>query len=224
MLALMEHLLKQKVLHPTLEFYSEIVLKMILFPTLGWKSGGPSTKIRKAGLICFMQLIDQNLISPAKLYSSFKETCNLIKGTMDDDWCNDLRFAATIAMRRFLQYTASETNKEDFIDFYADILKRMDDAQDQIRLETCKTMEVFFDMLPEYWSSSLYPYTVKAVFIHLDDPSNAIQDAVTKVLQKAARVQTKDFLEVAQECYEKHSHPALCKNLIDYAQENYACN
>jgi hypothetical protein len=35
-------------------------------------------------------------------------------------------------------------------------------------------MEVFFDMLPEYWSSSLYPYTVKAVFIHLDDPSELI--------------------------------------------------
>lgn len=128
MLALLEHLLNQKVLHNTLEFYSEIVLKMILFPTLCWKSGSPSTKIRKAGLVCFMRLIDQNLIPPAKLYANFKETTTKIKGCMDDDWCNDLRFAATIAMRKFLSYTSTETNKEDFIDFYADILKRLDDA------------------------------------------------------------------------------------------------
>jgi len=51
-------------------------------------------------------------------------------------------------------------------------------------------MEVFFDMLPEIWSTSLYPYTVKAVFIHLDDPSEAIQTAIVAVLRKAARVQT----------------------------------
>jgi len=51
-------------------------------------------------------------------------------------------------------------------------------------------MEVFFDMLPESWSTSLYPYTVKAVFIHLDDPNEAIQTAIVGVLRKAARVQT----------------------------------
>jgi len=128
MLALLEHLLNQKVLHQTLEFYSEIVLKMILFPTLCWKSGSPSTKIRKAGLICFMKLIDQNLIPAAKMYANFKECCTKIKGCMDDDWCNDLRFAATIAMRHLLKYVSTECNKEDFIDFYADILKRLDDA------------------------------------------------------------------------------------------------
>lgn len=47
----------------------------------------------------------------------------------------------------------------------------MDDAQDQIRLECCKTLEVMFDLLPEFWSSSLYPFTIKAIFIHLEDPS-----------------------------------------------------
>ena len=65
-----------------------------------------------------------------KEYANFKECTTKIKGCMDDDWCNDLRFAATIAMRKFLSYTSTETNKEDFIDFYADILKRLDDAQD----------------------------------------------------------------------------------------------
>jgi hypothetical protein len=108
MLALLEHLLNQKVLHSTLEFYSEIVLKMIIFPTLSWKSGSPSTKIRKAGLICLMKLVEQNLIPSSKLYANFKECTTKIKGCMDDDWCNDLRFAATIAMRNFLQYVTAD--------------------------------------------------------------------------------------------------------------------
>jgi len=62
------------------------------------------------------------------LYLNFKECCTKIKGCMDDDWCNDLRFAAVICMRKFLEYVTPVCNKEDFIDFYADILKRLDDA------------------------------------------------------------------------------------------------
>jgi len=81
-----------------------------------------------------------------------------------------------------------------------------------------------FDLLPEYWSSSLYPYSIKAIFIHLDDPNQAIQTAITNVLKKAARIQTKQFVEVAEECYSKHAHPILVKNLLDFAAENFAIN
>jgi len=55
-------------------------------------------------------------------------------------------------------------------------------------VETCKALEVMFDMMVDPWSSSLYEYTVKAIFIHLDDPNEEVQKATTKVLQKAARV------------------------------------
>jgi len=68
-------------------------------------------------------------------------------------------------------YIKEDIEKNDFSEFYAEILKRLDDAQDGIRLECCKTLETFFELLPEYWSSSLYTYSIKAIFIHLDDPS-----------------------------------------------------
>lgn len=122
------------------------------------------------------------------MYANFTDIINKLKGVLDDDWNNDLRFASTLVFREFLEYVKEYINKEDHFTYYSELLKRLDDAQDGIRIECCKTLETFFDILPEMWSSSLYPYTVKAIFIHLDDPNPEIQAAVTKCLQKAARV------------------------------------
>jgi hypothetical protein len=53
--------------------------------------------------------------------------------------------------------------------------------------------------VPDPWSSSLYEYTVKNIFIHLDDQNEEIQRAIMEVLKKAARIRTDKFLEIAEE-------------------------
>ena len=84
-------------------------------------------------------------------------------------------------------------------------------------METCETFEVFFTNLPDYWSSSLYPYTVKQIFIHIDDPNQTIQQAIVKVLEKAVHKQTDQFLEIARENESKFVHAILVKNLLELA-------
>jgi hypothetical protein len=66
----------------------------------------------------------------------------------------------------------------------------------------------------------LYSYTIKQIFIHIDDPNPVIQTAIVKVLEKASRVQTNDFLEIARDCENKFSHTVLIKNLIDFTVNN----
>ena len=130
MLALVDHLLGEKILQDTIVFYSDIILKMIIIPTLTWSNGAVSGKIRKAAMICFLKLMDENLMEPDKMYASFDEIINKLKGVMDDDWNNDLRFASTIALRKFLWYIKEYMHKDDHFKYYAEILKRLDDAQD----------------------------------------------------------------------------------------------
>ena len=88
-------------------------------------------------------------------------------------------------------------------------------------METCKAFEVMFEHLPDPWSSSLYSYTIKQIFIHIDDPNQAIQQAIVKVLEKAGRVQTSDFLEIARDCETKFSHAVLVKNIIEHVEKTY---
>jgi hypothetical protein len=128
MLALCDHLLSQKILQETIIFYSEIILKMIITPAMAWSTGSTSGKIRKAAIICFNKLLDEKLMEPEKMYNSFDEVINKLKGVMDDDWNNDLRFASIITMRKFLLYVKDEMHKDDHFKYYAEILKRLDDA------------------------------------------------------------------------------------------------
>ena len=146
-----------------------------------------------------------------------KEIVNQLKSCLDDEWANDLRFAALVFLRHLIQYLQPVMDREDYNTVYPELLKRLDDAQDGIRVECCRALEVFFERLPDPWSSSLYEYTIKAIMIHLDDPNQDIQRAISKVLEKGSRVQTGDFLRIADEALQKQSHPLLVKNLIEFA-------
>ena len=72
MLSLIEFLLNQQILSDSIFFYSEIILKMILIPSIVWKVGSPNVKIRKAAVICLMRMIDNKLIKEEKMKDAFK--------------------------------------------------------------------------------------------------------------------------------------------------------
>lgn len=73
MLSLCEHFLRQETLHPTIVFYSEIIVKMILIPCLKWSVGIPSNSIRKASVVCTMTLLNNNLIESHTMFNNFHE-------------------------------------------------------------------------------------------------------------------------------------------------------
>jgi dynein assembly factor 5 len=161
MLGLTEHFLLQKELHSTIIYYSDIILKMILIPATVWRVGKPNVSVRKASVICMIKMLENNLIDPKKFHTSFRTLFDALKNCLDDDWVNDIRYAALILVKNIISHSAEEFEHDDFNLIYPELLKRLDDAQDQIRIETCKVLELFFNSVPNPWSSSLYEYTVK---------------------------------------------------------------
>jgi dynein assembly factor 5 len=169
MLALVEFLMGQEVLADTIGFYSPVILQMILIPSTVWKVGSPNVKIRKAAVICMIRMIDNRLISETKLQLRFKDIMGVLKNCIDDDWANDLRFTSVVLIRKLIEYLHEVFDDEEYKEIYPELLKRLDDSQDGIRIATAETFQVFFRRLPDPWSTSLYEYTVKNIFIHLDD-------------------------------------------------------
>lgn len=161
MLSLIEHLLLQENLHSTIIFYTEIVIKLILLPCTEWRAGMPIGKIRKAAVICLIKLFEQNLIEKDKLCVLLPEMINKLKSPLDDDWSNDLRFAAVVLLSKIMVFMGKDMEHDGFHEIYPELLKRLDDAQDGIRIEACKAFEVLFEHIRDPWSSSLYPYTIK---------------------------------------------------------------
>lgn len=174
MLALVEFLMGQEVLADTIGFYSPVILQMILIPSTVWKVGSPNVKIRKAAVICMIRMIDNRLISETKLQLRFKDIMGVLKNCIDDDWANDLRFTSVVLIRKLIEYLHEVFDDEEYKEIYPELLKRLDDSQDGIRIATAETFQVFFRRLPDPWSTSLYEYTVKNIFIHLDDQNTEI--------------------------------------------------
>ena len=182
MLNLCEHFLLQKELHGTIVFYSEIILKMIILPCMVWHIGKPNVSIRKAAVVCMIKLIENKLMEEDKLHENFPQVFNTMKNCLDDDWVHEIRFAGIILTKNLINYLHAHLVEEDWKMMYVELLKRLDDAQDGIRIECCKCFEAFFANLPDPWNSTFYEYTIKNILIHLDDQNPAIQDAVKGVL------------------------------------------
>jgi hypothetical protein len=106
----------------------EVILKMILIPSIVWRAGNPNIKIRKAAIICLKKMIDNKLISPSRLRNSFKDVINVLKNCIDDDWASDLRFASVILIKRMIEYLAHVFEDEDYKEIYPELLKRLDDS------------------------------------------------------------------------------------------------
>lgn len=134
MLSLVEFLLLQESLHSTLIFYGDILMKMILIPSTVWKVGKPNIKIRKAAVICMIKLLEKQLIKKDKLLNHFKELMGVLKSCLDDDWANDLRFTTVTFLKFLIEYLHEEFIGEHYMEIYPELLKRLDDSQEAIRI------------------------------------------------------------------------------------------
>ena len=121
-------------------------MESILIPAATWKVGRPNVKIRKAAVICMMKLLEKKLIDPQKLYESFRgdrtsylddkskptrkavPLMPIIKGCLDDDWANDIRFTAVTFLRHLLEVLHPLFDEEDYKELYPEMLKRLDDS------------------------------------------------------------------------------------------------
>ena len=85
-----------------LEENSLYILQKILIPSIVWRVGKPNGKIRKAGIINLIKLIDLDLLSGEKIFSCLKELIPPIKTCLSDDWAPDLRYATCICAEKLL--------------------------------------------------------------------------------------------------------------------------
>ena len=215
MLALIEHFLAKSSLQDTLQYYGEVLILGILQPCIEWRIGIPNVKIRQAGIVCMKKLIDCKLIEKEDLHKNFMDIFNNLKNCLDDDFSSEIRFAATVLLKTMINYSGTQFVWDDFKEVYPELLKRLDDSQDGIRLEACKAFEIFFEVLPEDWAKNLVEYMVQNIFIHLDDSDTQIQEAIAVVLNKAAKVHKDVVIGIGRSMSGKFQHQTVIENLLE---------
>ena len=65
---------------------------------------------------------------------------------------------------------------------YPELLKRLDDSNDAIRVEAARAFEQFLRGMAAGFEPGQMEYMVRALCVHLDDGNAAVQDAVQAVM------------------------------------------
>jgi hypothetical protein len=143
-LVLIEYLLALPDLQAALAPLSEQLLKRVLLVAIQWKVGKPQIKIRKAGVINVIALIDKHIITEEQLLDCFRDLIPHLKSCLSDDWAPELRLASCELLERYLLATSERIGDDELKELYPMLLERLDDSQDPIRLKVAAAINVFF--------------------------------------------------------------------------------
>jgi len=205
------------VLREALREHTPALLDVVLIPNCTWRVGQSNNKIRKGGMVCIHALLERHLISAQSLNQIFADLLPVLKSALDDSFSPDNRLIACLVLSATLSEMQAEVNGEQLREVYPEMLKRLDDSNDKVRVAICEALTVFFKCLPPKWSRSLYEYILRTLFVHLDDPSPDIQQGIYAALEEAVHQDYNAFIAEAKAAAGKSSHPRLCEELARLA-------
>merc|ERR1712045_356258 len=130
-------------------------------------------------------MLQRRLLAAKKLNAAFADLLPILKSCLDDSWSPDNRWIACHVLSCTLVELQAEISSEQLREVYPELLKRLDDSNDEIRAAVCDALTVFFKCLPPKWSRSLFEYMLRTLFVHLDDPNLKIQQGIYGVLEAA---------------------------------------
>mmetsp|Transcript_96123 Transcript_96123/g.170577 ORF Transcript_96123/g.170577 Transcript_96123/m.170577 type:complete len:951 (+) Transcript_96123:63-2915(+) len=198
--------------------HSMQLMNGVLIPNCSWRPGQSNLKIRKGGMVCVHAMLRRHLVPPAVLNEAFADLLPILKSCLDDNWSPDNRMVACLVLSCILTEMQADINGEQLREIYPELLKRLDDSNDKIRVAVCEALGVFFKCLPHNWSRTLFEYILRTLFVHLDDPNMEIQNGIYAVLESAVHQDYTTFMNEAKTAAAKSSHPRLCEELVRLAE------
>merc|ERR1719378_733804 len=142
----------------------------------------------------------------------------MLKSCLDDSFSPDNRLIACLVLSNTLAELSEVISSDQLREIYPELLKRLDDSNDKIRVAICEALCVFFKCLPPKWSRSLFEYILRTLFVHLDDPAPDIRQGIYAALEEAVHQDYNTFINEAKAATAKSSHPRLCEDLTRLAE------
>jgi dynein assembly factor 5 len=198
-----------------------IITKMIL-PNCVWFGGRTAAAIRTAAMSCFWALLQGEWADGELLEAVQKDVITQIISCLDD-YNQSTRLISCKVLRLIFTLLKGRLDVDNLHQMYPDLLKRMDDNSDDVRIATIRTMIAYFSCFPEEYDRVLYKAHMEAIYkgmlIHLDDPSAEIQSAMLGVLKQAASINPGLLRDQLEAVRHKHRVSEYCDELADCIQQ-----
>ena len=166
---------------------NEVVERMIS-ESLIWKAGKTAAAVRYAAVVSLGTMLRNDLCPRRDLLMAIQraELLPQIGAALEEDYYADTRAAACHALAMLLERCGDRLTDEHRRYVYPELLKRMDDSRDEIRVTCAGVIAAFFRAMPWDYDETNVGYLLKGFLIHMDDPNPDVQEAVCQALEVAA--------------------------------------
>ncbi|XP_051572225.1 dynein axonemal assembly factor 5-like [Myxocyprinus asiaticus] len=199
--------------------YMEMVLQDLLLPNLVWRSGRSAAAVRTAALSCLLALL-HGATFPAEQVLSVESTLSsqLICALEEDSRL--ARLLACRSLNSLLKLTAQQLNSDSLNKIYPELLKRVDDSSEEVRVEALKSLSTWFSSLGKNYDTqscrSHLEFLFQQLLLYMDDPESKVQDSVLDVLKVASEVDRDLLKQQTEAVREKQHSPEYCDKLLQH--------
>ncbi|XP_062607964.1 dynein axonemal assembly factor 5-like [Saccostrea cucullata] len=199
--------------------FAVTVVRDIIVPNCLWKAGRVAGAIRTTAVSCMWALLQSGVLSKEMLSSVVEDLLTQMITTLDDD-NKSTRLICCRVMTRLFDLMGAELGQDRLHNMYPDLLKRLDDSSDEVRVTVSKTFLAYFDCFENGYDVTLYRAHLEAIYkgllVHLDDPEQKIQEAILEVLKKSGSICPTMLLQEVEEVKHKHRTSVYCNKLMEY--------
>uniref|UniRef100_A0A672RML2 Dynein assembly factor 5, axonemal-like n=1 Tax=Sinocyclocheilus grahami TaxID=75366 RepID=A0A672RML2_SINGR len=193
--------------------YMELVMQDLLLPNLVWRSGRSAAAVRSAALSCLLAVLHGVVLSVEETLST-----QLISALEEDSKL--ARLLACRSLHSLLKLTTQQLNADSLNKIYPELLKRVDDSSEDVRVEALKSLSSWFSSLGKnYDPQSCRPhleFLFQQLLLYMDDPNTKIQDSVLEVLKVASEVDGRLLQQQTEAVREKQRSPEYCDKLLQH--------
>eukprot|EP00038_Savillea_parva_P000450 m.96210 g.96210 ORF g.96210 m.96210 type:complete len:856 (-) comp10150_c0_seq2:11-2578(-) len=202
--------------------YADQVVTKIVLPNVVWENGRVPSAIRTAACMCLWALFQAGFMTPEVVDAVVAPLLPRLVSLLDDD-SEDTRLITCRVVEQLLlthchKFVADFAGYDQLHSLYPELLKRLDDNSDPIRLASLKAWQAYAEcMAAKPYDDGLYQAhadtVLRGLFIHLDDPDEQVQDAVAAVLKTMAKAVPEMVRAHARESKGRHRSPKRCEDV-----------
>uniref|UniRef100_A0A2K6N0B7 Dynein axonemal assembly factor 5 n=2 Tax=Rhinopithecus TaxID=542827 RepID=A0A2K6N0B7_RHIBE len=201
--------------------YLETVTKDILAPNLQWHAGRTAAANRTAAVSCLWALTSSEVLSAKQIQDVQETLMPQVLTTLEED-SQMTRLISCRIINTFLKTSGSMTDPEKLIKIYPELLKRLDDVSNDVRMAAASTLVTWLQCVKgadgkSYYQSSVQ-YLYRELLVHLDDPERAIQDAILEVLKEGSGLFPDLLVRETEAVIHKHRSATYCEQLLQHVQ------
>ncbi|XP_051790072.1 dynein axonemal assembly factor 5-like [Erpetoichthys calabaricus] len=199
----------------------EAFLTDAVLPNLLWHAGRTAAAIRTVAISCLWALLHSEVLSPAQLLFVRKDLMAQVVAALDEDSKMTRQMACQI-IGSILLLCTDQLDAETLNTVYPELLKRLDDASDDVRGAAAQALTTWFQRVPPDYDRTTYrghlEFLYRGLLVHLDDPDSNIQMAILGVLKAGSAICPSLLEKEVEVVREKHRTPWFCDELLQHIQ------